>query len=111
MAVRIRSLLVSGPIIVPLSTGRNVRLSPGQSSAELHDVEVANNAKVDKLRRQGVIEVETVDEAEDAAGDSAGDAAEDKGSGAASRARSRKRSDPSDAQAAADSPAAPAAAE
>lgn len=61
MAVRIRSLLTSGPIMVPLSTGQHVRLSPGERSDELHDVEVAGNAKVDKLRRHGLVEVETVD--------------------------------------------------
>jgi len=62
MAVRIRSLLASGPIMVPLSTGRTVRLSPGEDSGELHDVEVAGNEKVDKLRRQGFIDVASVDE-------------------------------------------------
>lgn len=61
MAVRIRSLLVAGPIMVPLSTGRHVRLSPGERSGELPDVEVAGNAKLDKLCRHGFVEVETVD--------------------------------------------------
>jgi hypothetical protein len=60
MAVRIRSLLGAGPIMIPLSTGRYVRLSPGQSSDKLQDVEVAANAKIDKLRGQGLIEVETL---------------------------------------------------
>jgi hypothetical protein len=63
MAVRIKSLLVSGPILVPLSTGRTVRLSPGQESDDLHDVEVAGNDKVEKLCRRGLIAVETVDDA------------------------------------------------
>lgn len=112
MAVRIRSLLVSGPIVVPLSTGRNVRLSPGQSSAHLHDVEVTGNAKVDKLRRQGAIEVESVDEseegAEETAGDASGDISGDKGAAAESR-RSRKRPETADNSAASASPAAPAA--
>jgi len=63
MAVRIRSLLVSGPIPVPLSTGRTVRLSPGQESDEVPDVEVAGSDKVEKLRRRGLIDVETVDDA------------------------------------------------
>jgi len=60
MAVRIRSLITSGPVLVPLSTGATVRLSPGQVTDDLPDVEVANNAKVEKLRRQGLIGVETV---------------------------------------------------
>jgi len=64
MAVRIRSLVTSGPVVVPLSTGTTVRLSPGQVSDDMPDVEVANNAKVDKLRRQGLIDVETAEEAE-----------------------------------------------
>ncbi|WP_284750268.1 hypothetical protein [Amycolatopsis sp. RTGN1] len=63
MAVRIRSLLVSGPILVPLSTGRTVRLSPGQESDEVHDVEVAGSDKVEKLRRRGLIHLESVDDA------------------------------------------------
>ena len=67
MAVRIRSL-VSGPVIIRLSSGRNVRLSPGQNSGDLHDAEVAGNAKVDKLTARGVIEVETIGKKAGAAG-------------------------------------------
>jgi len=62
MAVKIKSLRVSGPVLVPLTTGTTLRLSPGQVSPELADVEVADNAKVDKLLQQGVIEVETTGE-------------------------------------------------
>jgi hypothetical protein len=62
MAVRIRSLVTSGPVLVPLSAGSTVRLSPGQVSDDMPDIEVVNNAKVDKLRGQGLIDVETVDE-------------------------------------------------
>jgi hypothetical protein len=62
MAVRLTSLLVSGPIAVPLSSGGNVHLLPGQSSDVLPDVEVADNAKVDKLVRRNMLRVETVDE-------------------------------------------------
>jgi hypothetical protein len=58
MTVRIRSLVVSGPLFVPLSGGGTLRLSPGQMTDELPDVEVADNAKVDKLRAQGLIDVE-----------------------------------------------------
>jgi hypothetical protein len=61
MTVRIRSLM-SGPTTIRLRSGQYVRLSPGQSSGDLHDVEVAGNAKVDKLTAQGVIEVETIGE-------------------------------------------------
>jgi hypothetical protein len=62
MAVRIRSLLVSGPLVVPLSGGGSVRLSPGEATGELPDVEVTNNAKVDKLRERRLIDVEPVAE-------------------------------------------------
>jgi hypothetical protein len=57
--VKIKNLRTSGPILMPLTTGNTLRLSPGQASKELPDIEVADNAKVDKLRRQGVIDVET----------------------------------------------------
>lgn len=62
MAVRIRSLVTSGPVLIPLSSGLTLRLSPGQVSDDLPDVEVANNAKVDKLQRQGMIDVATAKE-------------------------------------------------
>jgi hypothetical protein len=62
MAVRIRSLQVSGPLVVPLTSGRSVRLSPGGASEELPDVEVTNNAKVEKLRERRLIDVEPVAE-------------------------------------------------
>ncbi len=60
MALRIRSLRTAGPILVPLNSGRTVRLSPGQDSDELPDTEVAGNAAVDKLRRRGLIDVTAV---------------------------------------------------
>jgi len=66
MAVRLTSLLVSGPIAVPLSSGGNVHLLPGQTSDVLPDVEVAGNAKVDKLVRRNMLRVETVGDAPDA---------------------------------------------
>lgn len=62
MAVRIRSLLISGPLMVPLSDGGSVRLSPGEVTGELPDVEVMDNAKVDKLLERRLIDVEQVDE-------------------------------------------------
>lgn len=59
MVVRIKSLQVAGPLLVPLNSGGTMRLSPGQVSAELPDVETADNAKVDKLVRRRAIEVLT----------------------------------------------------
>jgi hypothetical protein len=94
MAVRIRSLLVSGPIVVPLNTGQSVRLSAGQASDELPDVEVAGNAKVDKLRRQGAIDVEPVGAESATPGPAAGGPVADGGT-AEPKARTRKRAEPS----------------
>jgi hypothetical protein len=68
MAVRIRSLATSAPVVVPLSTGEAVRLSPGQVSRDMPQVMVTNNAKVEKLRQLGLIEVEAVAEQEASAG-------------------------------------------
>jgi hypothetical protein len=63
MPVKVKSLLRSGPIVVPLTTGATLRLSPGETSAELPDVEITNNPKVDKLQAQGVIGIEKVSKA------------------------------------------------
>jgi hypothetical protein len=105
MTVRIRSLVTSGPVLIPLSSGLTLRLSPGQVSDDLPDVEVANNAKVDKLQRQGMIDVATAKEVRGrrradeparhragrrASGPAAGGAG---GPGGKSRAQPRKRSE------------------
>jgi hypothetical protein len=94
MPVKITNLAISGPVLVPLSSGRTVRLSPGQVSDEMPDVEVVDNAKVDKLRRQGLIDVETTDEPE-AAVESAAAPEAPGGSDRKSRSPSRKQTDPS----------------
>jgi len=60
MAVRIRSLATSGPVVVPLTSGGTVRLSPGAASEELAEVEVTDNAKLEKLRRRRMVDVEPV---------------------------------------------------
>lgn len=96
MAVRIRNLAMSGPVLVPLASGATVRLSPGQTSDEMPDVEVVDNAKVDKLRRQRLIDIETTetDESEVTAESAAQPEAQGEPDGK-SRAPSRKRTDPS----------------
>jgi hypothetical protein len=93
MPTRIRSLLASGPVTVPLNTGAVVRLSPGQLSDELQDVEVAGNAKVEKLRQQRVIAVETTKKSSDPAPASAtaGSAADAAADDAAGTGRSTRR--------------------
>jgi hypothetical protein len=87
MAITIRSLLTSGPVWVPLTTGSSVRLSPGQTSGELPDVVMAGNAQADRLRELGVIDVETVTEAAEDAPPAAEPAA------ATEPVRARKRPD------------------
>ncbi|MEV8509058.1 hypothetical protein AB0368_30070 [Actinoplanes sp. NPDC051475] len=62
MAVRIRNLAVAGPLYVRLTSGRSVRLSPGGATEELEDVEIAGNAKIDRLRESGLIDVEQIPE-------------------------------------------------
>lgn len=49
----------SRPLLVPLTNGKALRLSPGGSSHGLPDREAENNPKVDKLRRQGLLDVLT----------------------------------------------------
>ena len=83
MTVRISSLLTSGPIMVPLNSGRRIRLSPGRWSAGLRDAEVAGNAGVDKLCRRGDIEVAENGEEPEAP------ATEEEGAGTAQRSRKR----------------------
>ena len=50
---------VSSPLLVPLSSGKTLRLPPGGSSGNLPDREAQNNPKVDKLRQQGLLDVLT----------------------------------------------------
>jgi len=49
----------SRPLVVPLTNGKTLRLPPGGSSGNLPDREAENNPKVDKLRRQGLLDVLT----------------------------------------------------
>ena len=62
MPVKISNLLASGPVLVPLNTGTTLHLSPGETSQELPDVEVADNAKIEKLLARGVINVERLED-------------------------------------------------
>ncbi len=49
----------SRPLLIPLTNGKTLRLPPGGSSEKLSDREAENNPKVDKLRRQGLLDVLT----------------------------------------------------
>ena len=57
MAVRITSLVSSGPLWIPLSSGEQLRLAPGQTSEDQPDVEVQDNSSVHSLVSRGLIEV------------------------------------------------------
>ncbi|GAA2623948.1 hypothetical protein [Paractinoplanes durhamensis] len=60
MPVTITNLQSAGPLHVPLASGRTLRLSPGQTSAEIPDVEVDDNDAVERLRNGGLVEVAEV---------------------------------------------------
>lgn len=47
----------SRPLLIPLTNGKALRLSPGARSGKLPDREAESNPKVDKLRRQGLLDV------------------------------------------------------
>jgi hypothetical protein len=76
MTVTIKNVLVSGPVAIPLTTGQWLRLSVGEESPELPDVEATGNAKVDKLRRQRLIEIVVTDSPTGDSDAVAGEAAE-----------------------------------
>jgi hypothetical protein len=57
MPITLTSLMVSGPLLVPLASGGTVRLSPGQTSGELPDVDAGNNPMLDKLLQRGMVEL------------------------------------------------------
>jgi hypothetical protein len=56
MPVAIKNLS-SRPIYVPLNSGANLRLSPGEIAENVHDVELKDNSKIEKLRNQRIIAV------------------------------------------------------
>jgi hypothetical protein len=91
MPLRIKNLLTSRPVVVPLNTGAALRLSPGQLSDELPDVEAKDNARVDRLRQQGVIEVVGAEEEDGQPEAEAGTPGKDKEGEEEQRPRSRRR--------------------
>lgn len=56
MSVQIQNL-TDRPLVLMLSSGRTLHLAPAATSDELADVEVKNNAKLDRLGAQRVIAV------------------------------------------------------
>jgi hypothetical protein len=57
MAVRITSLVSSGPLWISLTSGAKLRLEPGETSEEHPDVEVRDNPSVASLVGRGLIDV------------------------------------------------------
>jgi hypothetical protein len=55
MSIVIKNLTL-WPLIIPLNSGTNLRLSPGEVSHEIDDVEIRGNPKTEKLLRQRAIE-------------------------------------------------------
>jgi len=91
MPVTIRNL-TPRPVIVPLNSGTNLRLSPGEVSGDVQDVELKENPKVDKLlhRRAIAVEPRTEEAAAPAdAGEGAPEAAGPDGTDVSARPRRR----------------------
>jgi hypothetical protein len=57
MSVTIKNL-TSRSLFVPLNSGTNLRLSPGEVSEEVHAMELKENSKIEKLKRQRAIAIE-----------------------------------------------------
>jgi hypothetical protein len=55
------------PIIVPLNSGTNLRLSPEELSSDIPDVELKDNTIIDKLQRQRTIAVQSQIQADEPA--------------------------------------------
>ncbi len=54
MPVKIENL-TNRPVLLTLASGQTLRLSPGEISAKLGEVEVKNNPKIQKLQERRVI--------------------------------------------------------
>ena len=57
MTVKLENL-TDRPVLLTLSSGEVLRLSPGETSDDLEDVEVRSSSKIEKLVTQGVITVQ-----------------------------------------------------
>jgi len=62
MPITIKNMTLR-PVIVPLNSGASLRLSPGEISDLVQDVELQENAKVGKLLHQRAIAIEPAAEA------------------------------------------------
>lgn len=57
MSITIQNLQTNKPVVLHLNSGGTLHLAPLQSSPELNQVEVKNNAMVQKLQEQQIIAV------------------------------------------------------
>ncbi|MBH0775561.1 hypothetical protein [Nocardia bovistercoris] len=60
MPIRIKSLATAGPLWITLTDGAHLRLSPGEVSDELGDLDGRRNPVVEALVRDGLVAVEPV---------------------------------------------------
>ncbi len=58
MPVAIKNLTLR-PVYVPLNSGTNLRLSPGEMAEAVEESELKDNPKIEKLRNQRAISVES----------------------------------------------------
>lgn len=58
MTVRLKNLRHSGPLHVPLSSGKFLRLSPQQVASDIADSDVADNPKLTRLVAEGALLIE-----------------------------------------------------
>lgn len=94
MPFTLTNTLSSGPLVIFLASGATVRLSPGQTSGELADVEVLDNPKIEKLLQRGVLEVHS---SEDGVDDKAGSVATTSRPRGTKSASSRAKAEPEQA--------------
>jgi hypothetical protein len=59
MSIRITSLVSSGPVWITLTSGAEMRLAPGATSAEYPDVDVKNNPSIESMVSSGLIKVDS----------------------------------------------------
>ena len=57
MLLTVTSVLITGPLVIPLSGGGSLRLAPGQTSDPLPEAEVAGSPAIEKLAARGAIAV------------------------------------------------------
>jgi hypothetical protein len=61
--------LTARPVLLTLTSGATLRLSPGATSPALRDVEIVNNAKIAKLQDQHMIAVVSTEAEKASTGD------------------------------------------